>query len=88
MSNYGYPKNVLNWEPQDYLGEVRPGKSRVLYFTVSADPTTTQTNTGILLVFSWLFGVYFDKLSILFYLVKVQLKSSRIRSLKTILVFV
>lgn len=56
MSNYGYPKNVLNWEPQAYLGEVRPGNSRVLYFTVSADPTTTQTNTGLLLVFPWLRG--------------------------------
>lgn len=56
MSNYGYPKNVLNWEPQAYLGEVRPGKSRVLYFTVSAYPTTTQTNTVLLLVFSLLSG--------------------------------
>lgn len=50
MSNYGYPKNVLNWEPQAYLGEVRPGKSRVLYFTVSADPITTQTNIGLVSV--------------------------------------
>lgn len=58
MSNYGYPKNVLNWEPQAYLGEVRPGKSSVLYFTVSADPTTTQTKTGIVSVLLIIRGLF------------------------------